>query len=107
MKSEKKEHEGGKREGGAGKKHLASMTHHFLPDGTVVHEHVYKDKPESHTTHPPRMMGTSASLEDAQQHLADHYPQQDQPEPGQQQAGEDAEEQPDAQPDVQAQGENE
>lgn len=61
--------------------HLATIAHHFAEDGTAVHEHHYKAKPEDRHTMPPRMMGTSKTLEEAQQHLADHWPQQGGAEP--------------------------
>lgn len=101
MAKEREEH----KSGGKKKLHLAAMTHHFMEDGSIVHEHHYKDHKDSPHTHPPRMVGTSQTLEDAQQHLADHYPGGDgegggEPEPNQgaQPAADQQAQDPDAEP---------
>lgn len=105
MAKEREEH----KSGGKKKLHLAAMTHHFMGDGSVVHEHHYKDHKDSPHTHPPRMVGTSQTLEDAQQHLADHYPGGDEegaePNEGAQPAADQQAQDPGAEPGGQPGGE--
>jgi hypothetical protein len=97
----KKKAEESKSEGkGKSKKYLAIVAHHRMPDGTFVHKHSYKDSKDSEEIHPPRLMGTSPTLEDVKQHLDDHWGDEEgaaDPEAGDQQAG-DEDQQADAQP---------
>lgn len=83
--AEKKEHEekpkheaekkDGKREGeGKAKaKHLHQIITTRAHDGSFGHEHVYKDNPKDHHSHPPVFAGTSQDMEDLHAHMDDHF----------------------------------
>jgi hypothetical protein len=68
--AEKKEAEGKRK---PKKKHLHQIITTKAHDGTFGHEHVYKDKPEDHHTHPAVFAGTSHDIGDVQQHMEDHF----------------------------------
>ena len=72
-KEEKRESKPKGEKGKKSEKYLEGIFHRRLPDGSFVHEHHYKDKKEDDYTHPPRLMGTSPTLEDVKQHLEDHW----------------------------------
>lgn len=65
------------------KKHLHAITTHKADDHTVVHEHHYRD--EEGNSLPPSYGGVSTSLDDLNQHMADHmgdhFEQDQEPEP--------------------------
>jgi hypothetical protein len=64
--------------GKKGKKHLRAITTHKADDGTFPHEHHYVD--ENGQAMPSSFGGVSTSLDDVQQHMADHFGG-DQPQP--------------------------
>lgn len=73
-KEEKKEP--AKKEGGGKKKrlHLHEIRSTQAHDGSIVHHHTFKDSKESPYTHPERgPMATSASPEEAGQHVAEQF----------------------------------
>lgn len=61
---------GGKK---AAKKHLHQVITTRAHDGSWMHEHVYKKKPEDAYTEPPVFAGTSQDMDDLHQHVDDHW----------------------------------
>jgi len=72
MAKKDEEKKGGEKKDAPKKKHLHSIKHTFAHDGSVMHEHEYKDSKDDHQAHPPQFMGTSDNIEDLMQHDADH-----------------------------------
>ncbi len=84
MAKEEKDKKGGSEKKPA-KKHLHSIHTEEAHDGTYVHHHTYKAKKEDHHTEPTRMnAATSQNPEEAGQHVAEQFAQnQSQQEPAQ------------------------
>ncbi|MGA9668430.1 MAG: hypothetical protein WBQ94_04435 [Terracidiphilus sp.] len=67
---------GEKKEGGGKKKklHLHEIRTTQAKDGSLVHHHTYKDHADAEMTHPERgPMATSATPEEAGQHVAEQF----------------------------------
>jgi hypothetical protein len=68
----------GKEAGKGGKKklHLKSIRSEQVHDGSIVHHHTYADSKEAPFSHPERQnMATSATPEEAGQHVAEQFGQ--------------------------------
>jgi hypothetical protein len=74
-KEETKKPEGERKEGGKKKKlHLHEIRSTQARDGSIVHSHSYKEHPDHPFTMPERgPMATSASPEEAGQHVAEQF----------------------------------
>jgi hypothetical protein len=74
-KEETKKPEGERKEGGKKKRlHLHEIRSTQAHDGSIVHHHVFKDNKNSPYTHPERgPMATSATPEEAGQHVQDQF----------------------------------
>lgn len=73
-------------EKGKKKKHLHEIRSQQAEDGTIVHHHTYKASKDDHHTEPERQnVATSANPDEAGQHTADMFAQNEnaaQPAPG-------------------------
>lgn len=74
-KEESKKKESSKEGGGKAKrKHLHEIRSTQAHDGSIVHHHTFKDSQDSPFTHPERgPMATSATPEEAGQHVAEQF----------------------------------